>query len=603
MEYIEGTDLGQLVAEQGPLSVALACEIIRQTAQALQYAYEQGLVHRDIKPSNLLLVRPGTAPSGTTTPLPEGRRPELDVVVKLLDLGLACLTHGPAGTRGARPTVETPGRDMPVPPGPGLVGTPDFMAPECGEHPDHADVRADLYSLGCTFYFLLTGRVPFPGGTWTEKLLRHCLDTPTPIADLLPDVPAAVLAIVNRLLAKKPEDRFATPADLLAVLPLCDRRVATRECTLLPRLDAAATPSDLLAKPTTTFSSSADRRSVRSWLIGLLLASLSGLLLAWGGRWAAQNWLLPRSQAPRGRTTTPTTAFGVPVFVIAGRTTGFGSLADAIHESTNDDVIILHADGPVPTGPIAWRDKTLTLRAAPGRRPGLVMNQPPEHPWQALLTTNRDLTLEGLDLIGPDGIQAEGHLLACDRCSLRLINCRLRATSTSAAIVLRNGAELILHGCRIEAGSLALSVEVGQIERCKIRIANSMIRTELTTGMAMALWSAEARHATAIDLLMERSTLAAGRILAVRAPRSQLSVHAVQNDFSFQEALLSYVETGRADSWRRCTTWQEQDNHYQAQGPWLLIDGRPLEIRDANTWARLWEAQRYEIPDLRDKTK
>jgi hypothetical protein len=231
------------------------------------------------------------------------------------------------------------------------------------------------------------------------------------------------------------------------------------------------------------------------------------------------------------------------------------------------------------------------------------MNQPPEHPWQALLATDGDLTLEGLDLSGPAGVQAEGHLIACDHCSLRMTNCRLLAGTTSAAVVVRNGAQLILRDCRIDAGPLALSVEVGQEDRCGIRLDHCAVTAEPTSGVALALWSAENRRATAIELYLERSTFAAGRVLALRTPRSQLTVCAGHNDFTFHEALLSYVETGRTDGWRRNSTWQEQDNRYHATGPWLLVEGRPLEVRDAAAWARLWEARNYEIPDLHDNTK
>jgi hypothetical protein len=337
--------------------------------------------------------------------------------------------------------------------------------------------------------------------------------------------------------------------------------------------------------------------------VGLVAAGLSGLLLAWGLRWLSQVWNAPRSSGTPLNQVLRASAAVPPAFAIAGRAGTFATLADAVAACADGDVLVLHGNGPVPTAPISWRGKALTLRAAPGGRPRLVMSQPPGHPWQALLATDRDLTLEGLDLSGPEGVQAEGHLLACERSSLRLTDCRLLAASTSAAVVVRNGAELTLRGCHIDAGPLALSVEVGQADPCKIRLENSTIITELHSGVALALWAAEARQATAIDLHLERNNLSAGRVLVLRSPHSRLTVRAANNDFSFHEALLSYAGTGKADGWRRSTTWQERDNHYHAAGPWLLVEGRPLAVRDIAAWARLWEASNYEIPDSRDNTK
>ena len=144
LEHVEGIDVSRLLAEIGPLPIDLACRIARQTASALDYLHRRGLVHRDVKPANLLL----------------SHGLDSEAVVKLVDLGLIC----PTGTQGEE-----------------LCGTPDYMPPERGHSPDAIDIRGDLYSLGCVLYELLTGRVPFPGGTWTNKLLRHRLEVPTPI--------------------------------------------------------------------------------------------------------------------------------------------------------------------------------------------------------------------------------------------------------------------------------------------------------------------------------------------------------------------------------------------------------------------------------------
>ena len=169
MEYVEGGDLGRLVRSAGPLPVAEALEYCRQAAVGLQYAHEQGLVHRDIKPANLLL---------TARFIPERSEPAL---VKILDLGLA---------RFQRTTADDL-TNVITPPGAGLIGTPDYLAPEQAIDFHQADIRADIYSLGCTLYFLLAGRPPFPGGTLGEKLAKQIHAQPVPLEELRSDLPPA----------------------------------------------------------------------------------------------------------------------------------------------------------------------------------------------------------------------------------------------------------------------------------------------------------------------------------------------------------------------------------------------------------------------------
>jgi serine/threonine protein kinase len=190
MEYIDGaTDLSRLIKKNGPLPVPQACEYIRQAALGLQHASERGLVHRDIKPANLLRTADGKT-------------------VKILDMGLARL-HYP-GAEGVKSSTMT---QQGV-----VMGTPDYIAPEQALEAHTVDIRADLYSLGCTFYYLLAGRVPFPGGTFIKKINRHQCEEPQPVEQLRPDLPAEVAGIVRRLMAKRPEDRYQTPAEVAAAL-------------------------------------------------------------------------------------------------------------------------------------------------------------------------------------------------------------------------------------------------------------------------------------------------------------------------------------------------------------------------------------------------
>jgi len=191
MEYIDGFDLGKLVHCCGPLSVADACELTRQAAFGLQCAHENGLVHRDVKPSNLMLTRDG--------------------VVKLLDLGLA------------RFREPVPGDDVT---GTGqAMGTADYMAPEQTSDSHAVDIRADIYSLGCTLYKLLTGQAPFavePYRGAFDKMTAHVNEPIPSVQTHCGDVPAELVGVLDRMLAKAPNQRFATPADLAAALePFC----------------------------------------------------------------------------------------------------------------------------------------------------------------------------------------------------------------------------------------------------------------------------------------------------------------------------------------------------------------------------------------------
>ncbi len=179
-EYIAGTTLGRLVKEGGPLPAALACEYARQAALGLQHAHERGMVHRDVKPDNLILTEGG--------------------VVKVLDFGLASLT----AERG-----EDGLTDQNV-----VMGTPEYMAPEQAEDSRSADTRADVYSLGCTLFYLLTGKAPYPASTSMLKILGH-RERPVPA---IPGLPDGLMALLRRLMAKRPEDRYQTPGEAAAAL-------------------------------------------------------------------------------------------------------------------------------------------------------------------------------------------------------------------------------------------------------------------------------------------------------------------------------------------------------------------------------------------------
>jgi serine/threonine protein kinase len=217
MEYVEGKDLSRLVREQGPLSVRQACDSIRQAADGLQHAHEHGMVHRDIKPSNLIVTSTGQ--------------------VKVLDLGLALLRDERAASPPASEFEALLGEAGRQTFFGQVLGTVDFMAPEQWQDTHRVDIRADLYSLGCTLYYLLAAEAPFSGPTYADPVQKrkgHAEDPVPNMARIRGDVPVELQTILNRLLAKSPADRYATPAELAASLagflarpgakPAADRR-------------------------------------------------------------------------------------------------------------------------------------------------------------------------------------------------------------------------------------------------------------------------------------------------------------------------------------------------------------------------------------------
>ncbi|MBY0526905.1 MAG: protein kinase [Gemmataceae bacterium] len=228
MEYVEGTDLAKLIKQHGPLPVSRACEYIRQAASGLAHAHEHGLVHRDVKPANLLVT--GARSSVPNESATESTNQRLGSI-KVLDLGLARLPRG-AGAPMANGTVDE-GNTLFTPVGSVMMGTPDYMAPEQALDFSQADIRADVYSLGCTLYFLLTGQPPFPGGTPFQKLLRHQQADRPNISQSRADVPPELIPVLARMMAKLPEDRFATPAEVAAALvPFSDPATATQRSAL-----------------------------------------------------------------------------------------------------------------------------------------------------------------------------------------------------------------------------------------------------------------------------------------------------------------------------------------------------------------------------------
>jgi serine/threonine protein kinase len=187
MEYVEGESLDRLIAREGNLPIPAACSYARQAALGLEAAHARGMVHRDVKPQNILLGAGGHA--------------------KVADFGLS------------RFVLEQQTEDVPrLTTAHVVLGTPDYMAPEQARESRAADIRSDIYSLGCTLYHMLTGQPPFPKGTATEKLAFHMTGTPRPIEELRPDVPDSLANVINRMMARDPAARYQSPAEVAEAL-------------------------------------------------------------------------------------------------------------------------------------------------------------------------------------------------------------------------------------------------------------------------------------------------------------------------------------------------------------------------------------------------
>ena len=193
MEYVEGEPLGSLISKEGPFTLTQALSCVLQTAQGLEYAHAQGVVHRDIKPNNLLLNTNGE--------------------VKILDMGLARIEDGTA-TISVKDGDSLTQKNQ-------IVGTIEYMSPEQVDDSSQADGRSDIYSLGCTFYRLLTDEPPFHGDSIVKTLLAHRMKPVPSIRDKRPEAPAELDEIMQRMMAKLPEDRYQSATELLEDLKAC----------------------------------------------------------------------------------------------------------------------------------------------------------------------------------------------------------------------------------------------------------------------------------------------------------------------------------------------------------------------------------------------
>ena len=219
MQLVEGGDLAGMVKQNGPLPISTAVDCIIQAAQGLEYAHGKGVIHRDIKPNNMLMDEMGT--------------------VKLLDMGLARINAAAEGTEETQDELTVTGR---------VMGTADFMAPEQAQNTRHADERSDIYSLGCTLCYLLTGRSPFRGDGAISKIVAH-LNEPIPsLRKRRPEIPKRLDAVFAKMVAKSPGDRQQTMLEVVQDLQRCARKDEATVPIARPAAVGSEQPQDWLAE-------------------------------------------------------------------------------------------------------------------------------------------------------------------------------------------------------------------------------------------------------------------------------------------------------------------------------------------------------------------
>jgi hypothetical protein len=403
MEFVEGVNLSALLREQGAIPPTLAADMIYQAALGLQHAHEKGLVHRDLKPANLLLSpvqplagRPPSAANDQARPSPEltrtyapsaalGRRN-----VKILDLGLARFLQDQLGD--AQVTTEGMG-----------VGTPDYMAPEQFRDALHADARTDIYGLGCTLYHLISGTVPFPGSSFSEKGEAHAKKETTPLEERCPEVPAGLAVVVAKMMAKHPAERFQTAGEVAEALA--------------PYV-AGASHSMIQLRQTMRFHAGqltmrprALRRRLLGWAAAALAAAccLGLFILAWPRLFPGAS--LGRQDDSRAETTEPGTSAPAPAKPMVNTIANGLTVAK---DGTGQFTTIREALQKVTPGQtIRVLDKAVYTEEVPidkrGRMEGLTL----ESPLGATLMMPPRVTI-GLMVFNVPRVTVRGFRLRCE---------------------------------------------------------------------------------------------------------------------------------------------------------------------------------------------
>jgi hypothetical protein len=551
-EFIEGTNIRDLVREEGPFDPARTIDVAIQVADALEHASEREIVHRDIKPSNIVITPAGRA--------------------RIVDMGLARL-HQVDGDADLTVSGMT-------------LGTFDYISPEQARDPRAADVRSDLYSLGCTIFFMLVGRPPFAEGTMVQKLLQHQQAAPPVIDELRPEVPRRLAAVVERLMEKDPLDRYQRPAVLVADLLAC----AEAEGYAV----AAARPTTVVAAP------AAEAESRLPWLIpALALAVTVGLLWV---RSASER----RSGGPAVQDVSPApaaTQLPVEPAVSAPRRVATAAEFNAAVEGPAEDrVVELDCDGPIDVAAVEVAGRRLEIRAAAGRQPVLRMGASPEGSGMRVRRGSLVVRGVGLHLADPamvDGKRAARRSLVtvqagrfeCEGGVLRMPDGELPAGEPRAAAFFTVSgqdsvdAEISLAGVRAAGGADLFQVAAPGGGRVVLRWDGGAASTP---GHLLSLEGS--RTTVAVECGFEDLVAACGAGLVVARDAASLPLPA---RLVMQASGCRFVVTDPTRPFIECSgiatpaeyasavTWQDRHGRYEGGAAFLRIDGAAERVEQA----------------------
>ncbi len=549
LEYIEGINLRDVVREDGPFDAARTVDVTIQVAEALEHASDRNVVHRDIKPSNIVMTPAGRA--------------------RIVDMGLARL-HQVAGDAELTVSGMT-------------LGTFDYISPEQARDPRDADVRSDLYSLGCTMFFMLVGRPPFADGTMVQKLLQHQQTEPPAIGDLRPDVPKRLATIVACLMEKDPADRFQRPMDLVAELV----DFADEEGYSLSA--ARATPA--------TVAPTQLQPSRLPWILPLvLLVGFVGILWM---RSAAVRKSVNEAQSGDGRATPAATGTRVtPAAAAVPRIVAdVEALKNAIAAGAEVTLIELDGDGPFDIAPFSVAGRQLTLRAGAGREP--VVRLPLAADGVAIRVDDGQLTLSGIAVRAADGprpsaerralFSVSGGSLVCEAVVLRMPSAVRRGAgipSEPASFVHVGDAPggsgmdsttLNFRGVRAAGDATLVAVEAPRGGRVDFTwdtgaaVTRRLIAAEGTRSGDLVITStiSDVVAACSEGLVSLRDAPALPRI-------PKLEFEATGCRFVVADSTRSFVEqAGIADpdAYLAAMGWQDRHGRYEGTRTFLRIDG------------------------------
>jgi hypothetical protein len=312
----------------------------------------------------------------------------------------------------------------------------------------------------------------------------------------------------------------------------------------------------------------------------VLVAVLAGTLMGATARlgWPQTHAARPVA-APRGTIT------------VSGREEVFSDLQSALQATPDGGVITLEGPGPFRTSPLLRKGKALTLRAAPGDRPRIERLAARESAWDALIASDRDLRLEGLDL-GDDDDDQVVPLISMERARLTLSGCRLRSRTSGPLVALRQVACARLERCRVHGRAQGVAIERAAGQPTHLEVIDSKVIVRDVTGVAILLWTGEGADCPPSTIELTRSELDAGRILACRGFGGPVRVFADGSRFTFHQGLINIDACPERLSWRGKLAWRESGNRYRASGAWVRIDGRPAPVWDEASWRRLWTGER-----------